>query len=243
MFPVCERATPSKDVMAAPRSRVSARKTARFSSATSARSSWSTIRLLSSMADSVSSCAVSSRPKGSRSPNGISVSMSMLPLAWAGASSSGACDSARAPAASSFSFSFSSSPSSFAMRRKPRGPFASFESGSVACCSASCAAKRGASKVTWSTFPSGNRLLETTFTSVGLHPVASEMPREKSWAKSFGRGALTFSCAFCKVKSSMRRCEERSFSSCFILSRISISDAFAAGPAPACCSAWCAATL
>merc|ERR1719277_69169 len=56
MFPVCERATPSKDVMAAPRSRVKARKTERFSSATSALSIWSTMALLSRMDDSVNSC-------------------------------------------------------------------------------------------------------------------------------------------------------------------------------------------
>merc|ERR1719198_1464499 len=55
MFPVWERATPSKEVMAAPRRRVSARKTERFSSATSARSSWSTISSLSLIEDSVNS--------------------------------------------------------------------------------------------------------------------------------------------------------------------------------------------
>mmetsp|Transcript_19396 Transcript_19396/g.44122 ORF Transcript_19396/g.44122 Transcript_19396/m.44122 type:complete len:314 (+) Transcript_19396:176-1117(+) len=77
MVPVCDLAMPSKAVRAAPRKRVNARNTARFSSATSARSSWSTIWLLSEIERSVSSCAVSSRPKGSSSPYGIWVSTSM----------------------------------------------------------------------------------------------------------------------------------------------------------------------
>mmetsp|Transcript_12012 Transcript_12012/g.28163 ORF Transcript_12012/g.28163 Transcript_12012/m.28163 type:complete len:362 (+) Transcript_12012:199-1284(+) len=89
MFPVCDRATPSKDVIAAPLSRVSALKIARFSSATSARSSWSTMRSDSRMLASVSSCAVSSRPKGSRSPYGISVSMSIGLSTFSGAASLG----------------------------------------------------------------------------------------------------------------------------------------------------------
>merc|ERR1719515_572162 len=55
-LPVCALATPSNDVIAAPRSLVKARKTARFSSATSALSNWSTISSDSLMLDSVSSC-------------------------------------------------------------------------------------------------------------------------------------------------------------------------------------------
>mmetsp|Transcript_20118 Transcript_20118/g.45708 ORF Transcript_20118/g.45708 Transcript_20118/m.45708 type:complete len:283 (+) Transcript_20118:183-1031(+) len=247
MLPVCERATPSKDVMAAPRRRVSARKTARFSSATSARSNWSTMRLLSSMADSVSSWAVSSRPKGSRSPKGISVSTSMPEEACVlispdcGGAGAGAAAVATASSFSSFSsfssspfsafssFSLpSSSPSSLASKKRRKGPRASLESGSAACFRASRAAKPGASKVTSSTFPPSRIVLDSTFTSFCLQPVAVAMPCVKSIAKSAGKGAFTFSWTCCKARSSNGRFEVRSCSNSFILLMIIFSEELAA---------------
>mmetsp|Transcript_25373 Transcript_25373/g.48569 ORF Transcript_25373/g.48569 Transcript_25373/m.48569 type:complete len:236 (-) Transcript_25373:96-803(-) len=157
MLPVCARATPSNEVIAAPRSRVSARKTALFSSATSALSSWSTISLLSAMEDSVSSCAVSSRPKGSICPKGICVSMSKA-LFDAGASlgsssgslaAAGLAGMAGEGPATFFASSASAPPStSLATSNKCKGPLASFDSGSAACFWVACKVAGDASKTT-----------------------------------------------------------------------------------------------
>mmetsp|Transcript_38808 Transcript_38808/g.101127 ORF Transcript_38808/g.101127 Transcript_38808/m.101127 type:complete len:352 (+) Transcript_38808:264-1319(+) len=198
MLPVCDLAMPSNDVMAAPRSLVRARNTARFSSATSARSSWSTIWSLSLMELSVSSWAVSSRPNGSRSPYGISASMSMPSSRAAGRapmsspSSGPSCGSSRrllatkveggtsscsAGGSSSTLCSRSSSgggpwsPSSaelLSIRNMCRMPLANFDSGSDACSSTASTTFAGAAKASSSMFPSACSERRTLSTSTSL---------------------------------------------------------------------------
>mmetsp|Transcript_45467 Transcript_45467/g.132341 ORF Transcript_45467/g.132341 Transcript_45467/m.132341 type:complete len:283 (-) Transcript_45467:221-1069(-) len=183
MFPVCERAMPSKEVMAAPRSRVRARKTARFSSATSARSNWSTMASLSLMDCCVSSCAVSSRPKASRSPNGISA---VLISGVAGAAGA-------AGAAAGSSLLSGSSPSScLSIRKKCKGPLASFDEESAAWDRTAATQSLRASKRTSSMVLSAfEGAAPRTWTPSCGQPVASATACAKRSLKSAGRGPFT----------------------------------------------------
>mmetsp|Transcript_41369 Transcript_41369/g.115226 ORF Transcript_41369/g.115226 Transcript_41369/m.115226 type:complete len:287 (+) Transcript_41369:227-1087(+) len=191
MFPVCDRAMPSKDVIAAPRSRVKARKTARFSSATSARSNWSTMASLSRIELCVSSWAVSSRPNGSKSPYGISEESISGAAAAAGAAGFGAA--AAGIGTCSASSASSSASASFAARNACSGPFANLDSGSEAWVRTAWMTLARASKTTSSMLsaPWCAGSAPTTLTSSGAAPVASETAAEKRSAKSAGKGPFT----------------------------------------------------
>mmetsp|Transcript_53932 Transcript_53932/g.175406 ORF Transcript_53932/g.175406 Transcript_53932/m.175406 type:complete len:293 (+) Transcript_53932:106-984(+) len=195
-LPVCARATPSKLVMAAPRSRVSARNTARFSSATSARSSWSTIASLSVIEASVSSCAVSSRPNGSRSPYGICMSFASGAAGSAHSSPHALAVAAVATVAASATAAGSDACSESevlsATRKLWSKPLASLELGS--------AAWDMMAEITpllaWKSISSNllspfTGTAPVTFTSRASQPVAAATASEKRSAKSMGKGELT----------------------------------------------------